>query len=209
MYPAALFLENCLWTASHQRGWELLVSLNEALFPLKSFQNVSREQQLATTAASDLNQCVLINSFRLFASLPIFGQLLKEKEAEDLSGGKRSEIDCNWSQMRGRAQGFRAPVCLELLGCCPLAAFRDPLLQFTWLHGPLRCFWYRCSSGASKPPRGPRQPSAVTMESSSSISASSSLSQLPIPPLRQEKHHRRWNTFPSPPNEYFTTSETF
>lgn len=197
MYPAALFLQNCFWSASHQRGWEILVSLDEALFPLKSFQCVSREQQLANTAASDLNQCLLTNSFRLSASLPIFGQLLKEKEAEDLSGGNRSQIDRNWSQMRGRAQGFGAPVCPELLGCCPPAAFRDPLLQFTWLHWPLRCFWYRCSSGASNPPRGPRQPSAVTMESSSSISASSSLSQLPRPPLTQQKHHRRWNTFPS------------
>lgn len=46
----------------------------------------------------------------------------------------------------------------------------------------MRCLWYLCSSGASRPPRGPRQPRAVTTESSSSMSASSSLSQPPTAP---------------------------
>ncbi len=55
------------------------------------------------------------------------------------------------------------------------------LLSGFWLwkiirHRPLRCFWYLWISGARSPPGGPRQPRAVTIESSSSMSASSSLS---------------------------------
>lgn len=65
----------------------------------------------------------------------------------------------------------------------------NPVCVCVCARWPLRCFWYLCSSGASRPPRGPRQPSAVTTESSSSMSASSSLSQLPRPLLQENHHH--------------------